>query len=100
MQKLVKLQEQLAEKFNKKRQIPHFTGKKKIHAGNDSCWTCEDAFAEYDVKILDHCHFSGKFLGLPHRVCKLQRRRTKFTPIIAHNLANYDIHHLMRALNI
>ena len=97
MQKLVKLLERLAEKFNKKkRQFPQFTGNKEIHVENDNCWICEEAFAEDDVKILAHCHYSGKFLGYAHGVCNLQRRRTKFTPIFAHNLANYDIHHVIR----
>ena len=99
MQKLVKLLEQLAEKFNKKkRHFPQFAGNKEIHVENDSCWICGEAFAEDDVKILDHCHYSGKVLGYAHGVCNLQRRRTKFTPIFAHNLANYDIHHVIRAL--
>ena len=38
MQKLVKLLEQLAEKFNKKkRQFPQFTANKEIHVENDNC---------------------------------------------------------------
>ena len=65
MQKLEKLLEQLAEKFNmKKRQFPQFTGNKEIHAEKDNCWICEEAFAEDDVEILDHCHYSGKFFGI------------------------------------
>ena len=64
----------------------------------ENCWICEEAFATKDVKILDHCHFSGKFLGYAHTLCNLQRQRTKFSPIFAHNLANYDIHHVIRAL--
>ena len=99
MKKLVKLIEQLAENFNKKkRQFLQFTGNKEIHVENDNCWICEEAFAEDDVKIPDHCHYSGKLLGYAHGVCNLQRRRTKFTPIFADNLANYDIHHVIRAL--
>ena len=99
MEKLVKLLEKLAEKFHKKKQkFPHFIGNRSHLDETENCWICEEAFATEDVKILDHCHFSGKFLGYAHTLCNLQRQRTKFTPIFAHNLANYDIHHAIRAL--
>ena len=39
----------------------------------------------------DHCHFTGKYRGAAHYKCK----KLKFTPVIFHNLANYDSHLLM-----
>ena len=99
MEKLVKLLEKHAENFHrKKRRFPNFIGNRSNLDETANCWNCEEAFATEDVKILEHCHFSGKFLGYAHTLCNLQRQRTKFTPIFAHNLANYDIHHVIPAL--
>ena len=62
------------------------------------CWICEGQFGingdvEQD-KVLDHCHYSGEFLGFAHSECNLKRRSIQFIPVVAHNLSNYDLHHV------
>ena len=42
------------------------TGKQKSKA--KSCWICEEDFDDCDVKVLDHCHFKGIFLGWAHEM--------------------------------
>ena len=39
-----------------------------------------------------------KIIGLAHAQCNLKRRTLNFTPVFAHNLANYDLHHVILAL--
>ena len=73
------------------------TDKQKSKA--KSCWICERDFDDSDVKVLDHCHFKGNFLGWAHEVCNVNRKTQNFTPIIAHNLSHYDLHHLCNALH-
>ena len=48
--------------------------------------------------VRDHCHFTGKYRGAAHRSCNLQFRKPKFTPVIFHNLANYDSHLFIKNL--
>ena len=48
---------------------------------------------------LDHCHYSGKFLGWAHEKCNRLRRNINFTPVVGHNIQNYDLHHICLALN-
>ena len=48
---------------------------------------------------LDHCHFSGKFLGWAHEKCNRARRYVNFIPVVGHNIQNYDLHHICLALN-
>ncbi len=67
-------------------------------ANVDQCWICEDVFGENEVKVIDHCHVSGQFLGFAHSMCNVRRKTVNFTPVIAHNASNYDLHHIMRAL--
>ena len=45
-------------------------------------------------KVRDHCHFTGKYRGAAHKLCNLQFKKpiAKFTPVIFHNLTNYDCH--------
>ena len=64
------------------------------------CWICGDAFSKEDKKVRDHCHYTGKFRGAAHNSCNILFRRPKFTPIILHNLANYDAHLFVRNLGV
>ena len=50
-------------------------------------------------KVVDHCHYSGQFIGFAHNQCNIQRRSLNFTPIVAHNLTHYDLHYLCLALH-
>ena len=33
---------------------------------------------DVDVKVLDHCHYTGKFLGNAHNMCVLKRGTLNF----------------------
>ena len=63
-------------------------------------WNCEKYFDEDDLEsttVLDHCHFSGKFLGWAqsNRAC----RYVDYIPIIAQKIQNLDVHYFSSALN-
>ena len=49
--------------------------------------------------VVDHCHVTNKFLGWAHQDSNLARRTPNFTPVIAHNLSNYDMHAIVKALH-
>ena len=46
----------------------------------------------------DHCHFTGKYRGVAQNLCNLQFKKTKFTPVIFHNLSGYDAHLFVKNL--
>ena len=56
------------------------------------CWICNEKFIRGDVKVRDHCHFTGRFRGAAHRMCNLKYRKPYFTPVVFHNLSGYDSH--------
>ncbi|XP_022777425.1 uncharacterized protein LOC111318822 [Stylophora pistillata] len=64
------------------------------------CWLCGEDFEEGKDKVRDHCHYTGKFRGAAHNSCNLKFRRPKFTPVVLHNLANYDAHLFVRNLGV
>ena len=48
---------------------------------------------------LDHCLYSGKFLGRAHEKCNLTKRNINFIAVRGCNIQNYDPHHNCSALN-
>ena len=62
------------------------------------CWICQEEFEEDEKKVRDHCHFTGKFRGAAHNSCNLKYRKPWFTPVIFHNLQNYDAHLFVKNL--
>ena len=61
------------------------------------CWICQKEFGS-EKKVRDHCHFTGKYRGAAHNQCNLQFKKTKFTPVIFHNLSGYDAHLFVKNL--
>ena len=66
----------------------------------DKCWLCDGGFDEKDVKVRDHCHFTGKFRGAAHNSCNLKAKNPKFIPVIFHNLSGYDAHLFVKNLGV
>ena len=84
---------------NRKQQHKIFTGQlDQTKSEVKACWICGLDFNAQDIKVLDHCHYSGEFLSWAHNTCNLKRRSLNFTPVVAHNLSNYDLHHICQAI--
>ena len=58
----------------------------------NKCWICNGEFNNDDVKVRDHCHFTGRYRGAAHNLCNLNYKKPKFTPVVFHNLSGYDSH--------
>ena len=87
--------------YNLKQQHKNFSGEPKTpKEAATLCWICETELIKsaQDPTVLDHCHFTGKFRGLSHAQCNLKRKTLNFTPLFAHNFANYDLLHVVLAL--
>ena len=69
-----------------------------------ACWICEKGFLDEEenknqIKVRDHCHFSGKCCGAAHSICNLQLREKTFIPVVFHNLKGYDSHIFIKAFS-
>ena len=51
-------------------------------------------------KVTDHCHYTEKFRGAPHKYCNLRYRIPKEIPIVFHNESTYDYHFIIKQLAI
>ena len=101
MQNFVQMIHKLAKDIHEqKRKHPFFRGdRSSLHKdASKQCWICEKEFSETDEKDLDHCHYSGGFLGWAHPQCNRARRNSNFIPVIGHNIQNYDLHHICLSL--
>lgn len=68
-----------------------------------SCHICEKKYKpeEYNLRVRDHCHITGKYRGSAHNNCnlKLQIEPEKIKiPVIFHNLKGYDCHFIMQKI--
>ena len=83
-----------------KRKYYTFTGTPKCTREEaHTCWICETEFADNDQVVLDHCHYTNKFLGWAHNECNINRKTANYIPVIAHNLSNCDLHFIIKALS-
>ena len=52
------------------------------------------------IKVHDHDHITGKYVGAAHNKCNLNRNFKNFKiPVIFHNLKGYDSHFIIKALS-
>ena len=38
------------------------------------CYLCKEEFSETDIKVIDHNHFSGQYMGIAHNKYNLRRK--------------------------
>ena len=64
---------------------------KELFYKETKCWICNGEFDD-DVKVTDHCHFTGRYRGAAQNSCNPKYRKPNFTPVVFHNLSGYDSH--------
>ena len=100
MEKFVDALQKIAQEIHEKKQNNRYFRDTVPERPQEAqlCWICEGQFGinrdPEDDKVVDHCHYSGKFLGFAHPECNLKRKTVNFIPVMAHNLSNYDLHHV------
>ena len=94
-----KLNEIAREVYYAKRRFPIYLGQQVPNRSSTvECWICEEPFGPKDTKVLDRCHHRGDFLGFALEKCNRIRCTINLTPVIGHNIARYDLHHVCLAL--
>ena len=51
---------------------------------------CDNDYVDYDVKVRDDCHITGKYRGSAHRDCNINLKLNHKIPVVFHKLKNYD----------
>lgn len=56
-------------------------------------------FSRQTIKVRDHSHYTGDFLGAACQKCNLRRRMPKRLKIFVHNCAKYDMHFIIKGIS-
>lgn len=62
------------------------------------CCICEKSFAEGELKVHHHDHFTSMYVGAAHRDCNILYQTDSFIPVVSHNLSGYDSHFIIQKL--
>ena len=62
------------------------------------CHICEQPFSKKDIKVADHCHYTGRYRGPAHQQCNIELKVNDKLIVAFFNLRGYDGHLLMNAL--
>lgn len=62
------------------------------------CSICGNHFESDEMRVHDHCHFTGKFRGAAHNICNLNYIESRTIPVVMHNLSGYDAHLFIKEL--
>ena len=103
-QKFVEMLEKDIEIITNIPEVDMIFGKEEAERCNweAKCWICEKEFNDdgniKNVKVRDHCHFTGRYRAAAHNSCNFKYRKPNFTPVVFHNLAGYDSHLFIKEL--
>ena len=70
----------------------------KDYKNSSTCWICDNDYIDGDVKLTDHCDITRKYGGSAHRDCNISGKLNHKSPLVFHNLKNYDSHLFMQEL--
>ena len=62
------------------------------------CHICYKLFTQTNLKVRDHCHYTGLCRGPAHSLCNLRYKILSYIPVVFHNLCGYDAHLFIREL--
>ena len=83
--------------FKKKDMIPLTKEEKANYNKENICHICKKDFNN-DMKVKDHCHFTGKYRGAAHNMCNLRYKIPKNIPVIFDNGSTYNYHFIIKEL--
>ena len=87
--------------YEKKDMIPLTKKEEENHNNQNVCYIYKKEFNTNDkknYKVRDHCHYTGKYRGVAHKMCNLRYKVPKEIPIVFHIGSTYDYHFIIKEL--
>ena len=70
----------------------------KRYKRSTKCHICYKPFTQTNLKVRDHCHYTGLYRGPTHLLCNLRYKIPSYIPVLFHNLSGYNAHLFIREL--
>ena len=70
----------------------------KKYKRSTKCHICYKPFTQTNLKVRDHCHYTGLYRGPAHSLCNLRYKIPSYIPVVFHSLSGYDAHLFIREL--
>ena len=70
----------------------------KKYKRSTKCHICYKPFTQTNLKVRDHCHYTGLYRGPAHSLCNLRYKIPSYIPVVFQNLSGYDAHLFIREL--
>ena len=64
----------------------------------DKCYIYNKKYSVKGIRVTDHCHITGKYIGSAHQNCNINYRSNDKIPVIFHNLRGYDSQFIMQTI--
>ena len=74
------------------------TSENELFERSNICCIC-GKLIDFDQKVRDHFHITGKYRGAAHWSCNINLKISKKVPVIFHNLEGYDSHLIFKELS-
>ena len=70
----------------------------KKYKRSTKCHICYKPFTQTNLKVRDHCHYTGLYRSPAHSLCNLRYKIPSYIPVLFHNLSGYNAHLFIREL--
>ena len=67
--------------------IPPTSKQRESYQSAKICHICTNKVIEKDIKVRDHCHYTGQYRGPAYVSCNLKYKIPSYIPVVFHNLA-------------
>lgn len=100
IEQLEAISQSVANMLLKNERIKPLTNEELSELNNPhvKCSICKQPFEPNEMRVRDHCHFTGKYRGPAHNDCNLNYQESRVIPVIMHNLSGYDAHLFIKKL--
>ncbi|UYV70201.1 hypothetical protein LAZ67_7002162 [Cordylochernes scorpioides] len=87
----------LKERLRKYPSVDMNEQQKNDFLNEQTCHICKKQL-DIKTKVIDHCHWSGRYRGAAHNICNLYYHNNSKFRCLLHGAKNYDNHFLIKAL--
>lgn len=72
VKKMVEVKDKIVDRMKESKEMIFNANNQRDFMTATKCFICGEDFQDGDVRVRDHCHFTGRYRGCAHQDCNLQ----------------------------